>query len=90
MKKLLVCCLFLGVAACAPDESGVCDAVNKAYGSSASKPSWSEGDKCVRFFTNWKKRYGVNSYRRLAECYQASGTAFQANACFKKEESRVK
>jgi len=42
-------------------------------------------DKCQERMEKVQKRYGVNSYRREAECLNAADTPYQMRQCFEKE-----
>lgn len=79
--------LALLMMGCAPDPVEVCDKLSEVYGDSPDRPSWlvSEG-QCIEAMDKRKKRKGVNSYRRYAECVFAARTIFDTKVCHDNEE----
>lgn len=79
--------LALFVMGCAPDPVEVCDKLDEIYKDSADRPSWlGSTDECVDAMDARKKRKGVNSYRRYAECVFAARTIFDTKVCHDNEQ----
>ena len=87
MQSVLVAAVSLFALGCAPEPEKVCDSLKDIYKGSPDTPEWLKTDEsCIEAMEKRKKRKGVNSYRRYAECiFQADGI-FDAKRCADAEE----
>lgn len=78
---------LLLVSGCAPEEGKVCAHLASIYKGHMDPPKYlAEKHLCVEHFAGRKKRHGVNSYRREAECILASNKVYDARECIEKED----
>ncbi len=90
MKPMFLIVGVLFAVSCAPKPDDVCNHLLKVYGDSASKPAHlNTQDQCVQALDSYRDRWGVNGYRRYAECVLQASTQYQAQECYKKEKSRA-
>jgi len=80
---------ILVAAGCAPDEKLLCQHLQEVYEGQADQPNYLQDiDQCIEFQEKKKKRRGVNSYRREAECVLAADTVYVVRRCEQKETNR--
>jgi hypothetical protein len=78
---------LLLVSGCAPEEGKVCAQLANVYQGHMDPPKFlKERATCVEHFAARKKRHGVNSYRREAECILAATKVYDARECSEKED----
>lgn len=81
--------VVLMVAGCAPEEQSLCEHMLEVYQGDPETPGYlSDLDACVEHYQDQKKRRGVNSYRREAECILGVDTVYNIRTCLKKENKR--
>lgn len=86
---VLVAATFL--AGCAPDPDDVCAHLEKMYKMAVDPPAYLKSrDTCTENFEARKRRHGVNSYRREAECILNAKKVFDVRDCTAKEDYRMR
>ncbi|MEZ4458507.1 MAG: hypothetical protein R3E66_02025 [bacterium] len=76
---------------CAPDPNDLCAHLEKMYKTAVDPPAFLKSrDACIENFEMRKKRNGVNSYRREAECILNARKVFDTRECTAKEDHRMR
>lgn len=89
VAKFAAAFVVLLAIGCAPEEKALCQHMQKVYKGQADQPTYlKDMDQCIAFQEKKKKRRGVNSYRREAECILAADTAYVIRRCEEKEKNR--
>lgn len=79
------------LTACAPDPNDICAHLEKTYKNAVDQPAFLKSrDACVQNFDARKRRHGVNSYRREAECILSAKKSFDIRECSAKEDHRMR
>ena len=89
MKTMVGVALLLAVSGCAPDEKDLCTHMMTLMENDPEKPRFLEDmDKCLDRMEKVKKRAGVNSYRREADCANAATTSYKLRVCIQHAEKK--
>ena len=91
VTPILVVAASTFLTGCAPDTNDLCAHLEGMYKNAVDPPAFLKSrDACVDNFDHRKRRNGVNSYRREAECILNARKVFDVRECTAKEDHRMR